>query len=115
MSHDLVCWRCAASLAALSLPLRRLEECPACRAQLHVCRMCRSWDPHIQRKCRQEDAEEVRNKEQANFCDYFQPRPGAWDAAGAAAEAAARDRLADLFGGNGGNGGNGGKSGGKPG
>ena len=26
MAHDLVCWKCGASLAALSLPLRRLEE-----------------------------------------------------------------------------------------
>lgn len=102
MSHDLVCWHCGASLAALSLPLRRLEECPACHAQLHVCRMCRSWDPRLQRKCREEDAEEVRNREQANFCDYFRPRPGAWDAAGAAAEAAARDQLAALFGRSGG-------------
>ena len=36
MAHDLVCWKCGASLAALTLPLRRLEECPACHAELHV-------------------------------------------------------------------------------
>ncbi|MCC7257479.1 MAG: hypothetical protein IT486_03845 [Gammaproteobacteria bacterium] len=50
------------------------------------------------RQCRQDDAEEVRNKEQANFCDYFSPRPGAFDAEAAAAEQQARDRLSALFG-----------------
>jgi ribosomal protein L40E len=99
MAHELVCWRCGASLAALTLPLRRQEECPGCRAQLHVCRMCQSWAPTRPKKCREDDAEEVRNKDLANFCDWFKPRPAAFDAAGAAAEAAARAQLDDLFGG----------------
>ena len=99
MAHDLVCWRCGASLSALTLPLRRLEECGACRAELHVCRMCTSWDPRIAKKCREEAAEEVGNKEQANFCDYYRPRPAAFDSALAAAEKQAKDQLAALFGG----------------
>jgi hypothetical protein len=98
MAHDLVCWRCGESLAALTLPLRRLEECPACRAELHVCRMCVSWEPRTTKKCREEAAEEVRNKEQANFCDYFRPRPAAFDGALAAEEKKAKDQLAALFG-----------------
>jgi ribosomal protein L40E len=98
MSHDLVCWRCGGPLAGLSLPLRRLDECPACRAELHVCRMCTAYDPRVAKKCRQDDAEEVRGKEQANFCDYFRPRPGAFDSVQAAAEQRARDQLATLFG-----------------
>ena len=60
--------------------------------------MCESWEPHRARQCRQEDAEEVRNKEQANFCDYFRPRPGAFDLEGTAAERQAKDQLAALFG-----------------
>lgn len=98
MAHDLVCWRCGASLAALSLPLRRLDECPDCRAELHVCRMCAAWDPRLARQCRQEDAEEVRKKDAANFCDWFRPRPGAFDAALADAGRQARSELAALFG-----------------
>jgi hypothetical protein len=98
MSADLVCWRCGASLAAFSLPLRRLEECAACRAELHVCRMCSYYDPRIAKKCREEAAEEVRVKDQANFCDYFRPRAGAFDEAGAARERAAHDQLDSLFG-----------------
>jgi hypothetical protein len=98
MAHDLNCWRCGADLAAITLPLRRLEECPACKAELHVCRMCQFFDRRIARQCRQDDAEEVRNKEQANFCDWFKPRPAAFDGAEAAVQQEARDRLASLFG-----------------
>jgi hypothetical protein len=99
MAHDLVCWRCGANLAAITLPLRRREECPACRAELHACRMCQFYDRRITRQCRQEDAEEVRNKEQANFCDWFKPRSGAFNAAEAAAQQQASDQFAALFGG----------------
>jgi hypothetical protein len=60
--------------------------------------MCRSWDRSRPRQCREEDAEEVRDKEHANFCDWFKPRPGAFDAAGAAAEAAAKSLADSLFG-----------------
>jgi hypothetical protein len=45
MTHAIACFRCGASLAALSLPLSRRDECPECTASLHVCRMCRHFDP----------------------------------------------------------------------
>jgi len=98
MADELQCWRCGASLAALRLPIGRTEECAACRSQLHVCRMCRSFDRARPKQCREDDAEEVRGKERANFCDWFKPRPGAFDAAGAAAEAAAKSAADSLFG-----------------
>ena len=37
---ELVCWKCGASLADLTLPLLRLEECRKCGAELHVCKLC---------------------------------------------------------------------------
>ena len=98
MAGELHCWRCGASLAALKLPLGRTEECAACRSQLHVCRMCRSWDRARPKQCREEDAEEVRDKERANFCDWFKPRAGAFDAAVAAAASAATTAADALFG-----------------
>ena len=97
MAGELHCWRCGASLAALPLPFGRTEECPACRSQLHVCRMCQHFDRSRPKQCREDDAEEVRTKDRANVCDWFRPRPGAFDAAGAAAEAAARSAADDLF------------------
>ena len=98
MDHGLVCWKCGTSLRGYSLPLRRLEECRSCRAQLHVCRMCVEYDTHYAKHCREPTAEEVRAKDQANFCDFFKPKAGAYDADGMDAAARARAELENLFG-----------------
>ncbi len=98
MAHDLVCWRCGASLATLSLPLRRLDECPKCRAELHVCKLCVEYDVHVAKHCREPTIEEVRDKEKANFCDYFKPRAAAWIAPDQALLDASRSALDALFG-----------------
>ncbi|MFO1426002.1 MAG: hypothetical protein U1F11_03315 [Steroidobacteraceae bacterium] len=98
MSHDLVCWKCGASLAALSLPLRRLDECPKCRAELHVCRMCVDYDTRVAKHCREPTAEEVREKDRANFCDHYKPRAGAYVPPDTAAIDRAKSELDRLFG-----------------
>ncbi|MEO1766178.1 hypothetical protein [Thiobacter aerophilum] len=92
----LVCVRCGAALDDLPLPLSRLAQCPACRAPLHTCRMCRFYDPSAARQCLEPVAEEVRDKDQANFCGYFQPRLGAFTPR--PDTAAARAALDALFG-----------------
>ncbi len=97
MAHDLVCWKCGASLAALTLPLRRLDECPSCRAELHVCRMCVDYDTSVAKHCREPTAEEVREKGHANFCDFFKPRPGAYAAPNTVEMEHARAELDRLF------------------
>jgi hypothetical protein len=94
---ELSCYRCGASLAALSLPLSRLDECPECRVQLHVCRMCLNYDPRKRSGCSEEDAPEVRDKKSANFCDYFKPSPSAFDGADLEREREARSTLDALF------------------
>jgi hypothetical protein len=99
MAHNLVCWKCGADLAALSLPLSRRDECSRCRAELHVCRMCMDYDEHVAKQCREPIAEEVSDKTRANFCDYFAPRAAAYTPAETAAAERARDELARLFGG----------------
>jgi hypothetical protein len=98
MSDELLCYRCGAPLAKLTLPLSHRDQCPACSADLHVCRMCRYYDPAVPRQCREDGAEDVKEKERPNFCDWFQPATGAFDAGHAAASAAARDELAAMFG-----------------
>ena len=98
MSHSLVCWQCGVSLAELTLPLRRLEECRQCQAELHVCKMCEWYSIAVAKHCREPVAEEVKDKQRANFCDYFKPREGAYQpATGDAAKA--RQDLDALFGG----------------
>jgi hypothetical protein len=98
MAHDLVCWKCGAELAKLSLPLMRRDECPSCRAELHACRMCVDYDPQVAKHCREPTAEEVSNKTSANFCDFFKPRPKAYIAPNTSAAEQARLELERLFG-----------------
>ena len=96
---ELRCYRCGASLEALSLPLSRLDECPSCSVYLHCCRMCRFFDPAVAEQCTEDDAEEVKEKARANFCDYFKPGYDVYDPTAATAEARAKNSLDDLFGG----------------
>ena len=95
MSGTLVCWKCGESLAELLHPFRRSDECPACRADVHVCRMCEFYDPKMGDSCREPVADKVTDKERANFCDYFRARP---DAHRASDDAGARGELNALFG-----------------
>lgn len=99
MPHGLVCWKCGASLEALSLPLRRLDECKACSAELHACKLCVDYDVTKAKHCREPIAEEVRDKEHANFCDYFKPKPGAYVPPDREARDASKAGLDALFGG----------------
>ena len=98
MSHSIACYRCGESLAALSLPLSRQDQCPACSADLHVCRMCVHFDRRVPRQCREDGAEDVTEKERTNFCDWFKPSDAAFDPARKAEADAAQDALAALFG-----------------
>lgn len=61
------------------MPLGRLAECPACRADLHVCRLCAFYDPRVSNSCREPVADAVKDKERANFCGYFQAQPDAYN------------------------------------
>ncbi|ROR32555.1 hypothetical protein [Inmirania thermothiophila] len=92
----LVCWRCGTALDGIGPRLGRRDACPACRAELHVCRMCALYDPAAAGQCREPVAEPVAEKTRANFCGYFTPRPGAY--APRPDDGAARRRLAALFG-----------------
>jgi hypothetical protein len=98
MSHRIACFRCGASLGALSLPLSRRDQCPECSADLHVCKMCVYFDSAVPRQCREDGAEDVTDKEGPNFCDWFKPSEGAFDPNRKSEADAAKDALAALFG-----------------
>lgn len=93
------CWRCGATLAELTPPIERRDECPACRAQLYVCRFCEFYDPRMANQCREPVADEVKEKERANFCGYFKPNPHAYIPADNSTANRARAELDTLFGG----------------
>jgi hypothetical protein len=94
----IACWRCATRIDDALFPLRREEVCPACNADLHVCKQCRFFNARVSDGCDEPLAGGVANKERANFCDYF---TAVSPAAGHAAdkEARARAELEALFGG----------------
>ena len=92
------CWKCGASLAEVPVPFARTAECPRCRADLHVCRMCEFFDPGVRRGCREPVAEEVSDRERANFCGYLVPVAGLGPGAEDAEAHAARAELDALFG-----------------
>ncbi|CAK0757814.1 conserved hypothetical protein [Gammaproteobacteria bacterium] len=98
MSELLVCWKCGTSLASLPLPLSRVAECLVCCADLYVCRLCHFYDPMVADACSEPMAEPVLDKDRANFCEYFQPRQGAYTPAAAEQAARSRAALAALFG-----------------
>lgn len=80
------------------MPFSRYEECSVCKADQHVCLMCRDYDPKVADGCRESRAEFVLDKDKANFCDFFRPRPGAWQKKDDTAARTARAKLAELFG-----------------
>lgn len=100
MTTAVGCWKCGAPLEELPLPLSRRAECPACRIDLHACRMCEFYDPRVSKSCREPIAEEVKDKERANFCGYFRAKPNAYRPPDNAAAQTARSQLDALFGGN---------------
>jgi hypothetical protein len=97
MAHEIGCWKCGASLAALSLPFGRQERCKTCGVDLHCCRLCVHYDQAAYQQCREPTVEEVRDKQRANFCDHYTPIAGRFKGADTAAEAA-RSELDKLFG-----------------
>jgi hypothetical protein len=60
--------------------------------------MCEFFDPNVPKQCKEDDAEEVFEKERLNFCDWFKPGTGVFDAKRAAEESRARGELASIFG-----------------
>ena len=95
---QLQCWKCGEPLKDIILPFSRLEECSACTADQHVCKLCREYDPNISNQCKEDRAEFEVDKERANFCDFFAPRPDAHPGKDAQQAQEARAKLADLFG-----------------
>lgn len=85
-------------MADLPLPLSRRAVCSSCRADLHVCLLCRFFDKTRSNQCREPIAEPVQYKDKANFCAYFQVKPDAWQQPDSSAAEAAKSQLADLFG-----------------
>jgi hypothetical protein len=49
----------------------RSAACPHCSGDLHICLNCRFYSKTSHNKCLEPRAEHQRNRDKANFCDYF--------------------------------------------
>lgn len=96
--RPLRCWKCGADLDSVPRPFSRFAECPDCKAELHVCRMCRHHDPRYIGECNHDFADKVLDKEKSNFCGHFKPDPRAHQGARSSAKAPAHQALESLFG-----------------
>jgi len=93
----LQCWNCGTGLEDVPRPISRHATCPKCFNELHCCRLCRHFDPGASMTCHEDRADPPLQKENANFCEYFSPRSGAFEHATADKSAVARNHLDALF------------------
>ncbi|MGA8258873.1 MAG: hypothetical protein WB783_01525 [Arenicellales bacterium] len=82
----------------MPLPFSRFAECPACRTELHVCRMCRHYNPRYVGQCDHDFADKVLIKDKSNFCSHFRPSPGAFEGSLDGGKQKAQQELQSLFG-----------------
>ncbi len=96
-----VCHKCGTETAvAAGSKVQRGDTCASCSADLHCCYNCRFYDPGKHNECAEPQAEYVKYKDEANFCDYFDPGPnvrGAPARAGAATADDTRRKFDSLF------------------
>ncbi|MCP3868730.1 MAG: hypothetical protein GY703_11670 [Gammaproteobacteria bacterium] len=65
------CWNCSVELGPLDYG--REDVCSGCRKPVRVCRNCRWYSPGRPNACEEPMAEEVMDKERANYCGFFEP------------------------------------------
>ena len=80
------------------MPLAREAQCLACSADLHVCRMCRFFNPKTFERCDEPRAEKARLPDRANFCGYFTQIPNPYLRPDTRKADQAKARLESLFG-----------------
>ncbi len=66
------CFKCGTEII-LDRRVFRQDSCKNCKSFLHCCLNCRFYDPLAAHECRESEAGWTRDKEAANFCDYFEP------------------------------------------
>jgi len=77
--------------------ISRRDSCPGCGSDMHACLNCRLYSKTASKQCTEPQAEFLRDKEKANFCDWFQPKTEK-GGSGESEKDSARKALDDLFG-----------------
>ncbi len=97
MNQDVIgrCWHCGRDLTKADYGRETL--CLGCGKATRVCRNCRHYAPGKPNACLEPMAEEVLNKERANFCELFDPGDRHSGTAGTTSAAELLKRANDLF------------------
>jgi hypothetical protein len=64
-----VCFKCRTPITLERVGFR--EECHVCGSDLHVCVNCLFYDIGKSNFCREDKADYVKEKDRANYCEYF--------------------------------------------
>ncbi|MEZ4871668.1 MAG: hypothetical protein R2827_05350 [Bdellovibrionales bacterium] len=65
------CFSCKSEME-ISAEVGRRDECDNCGADIHCCYNCKFYDANAYNECKEVQADVVKEKDRANFCDYFQ-------------------------------------------
>jgi hypothetical protein len=71
----LFCHACGGELELID-KVKRSDDCDHCGQPLHCCKNCEFYDPNVHNQCRESTTLWEPDKEKANFCTFFRPRPG---------------------------------------
>lgn len=66
-----VCYFCGHAFDD-NVEIFRSTVCPGCDNDVKICKNCTFYSPESHWECRETIPEPVREKEQANFCSFFQ-------------------------------------------
>lgn len=64
------CHSCKKEISG-DLKIAHRDACPFCNVDLRCCFNCLFYDRTVSKQCRETVTELVREKEKANFCEYF--------------------------------------------
>jgi len=68
------CYKCGTAIELEKVSRR--DECPSCGADLRVCLNCSFYAQSKANECAEPQAEPVKQKEKANYCDFFRFKEG---------------------------------------
>lgn len=96
-----MCWKCKKPID-ISERIYRNSTCGFCGADLHSCRNCKFYDVGSHYDCRENISDLVKEKESANFCEWFSAKSDFAGGALASGEGdkavQAREQFSALFG-----------------
>lgn len=91
----MICWNCSTDIDC-SDKARFRDTCPQCGSYVHCCLNCRFYSKQSSDQCREPLADRVGTKENANYCEYFEPNTEGPVFSHNRAEEA-KQKLEDLF------------------